>query len=286
LAYFGAVDPRQSHVGPRLTIAKFEEPVIQYTDDEVLKRLTENFATLEVMTNAAVDGHCRGLIVSGPAGVGKSYGIDHVLGQRMAQGDVMYECVKGFVRSTGLYKTLYENRDANRVIVFDDADAIFNDDISLNLLKAATDTTRTRKISWLAESKMLDEVGELIPRSFEFEGSIIFVTNMDFDKMIKSGHKASEHLSAMISRTHYLDVDIKTIQDYSVRIKQVVFDYNMLDSKGLTTEQAHEVVDFVLANADKMRDLSLRAILKCADLYNMGDNWQVLAENTLLRRKR
>jgi hypothetical protein len=81
-------------------------------------------------------------------------------------------------------------------------------------LKAATDSTKGRKLQWLAETKMLDEEGDRMPRFFDFEGSVIFITNYDFDEFIDRGHKLSPHFEALISRSHYLDLAMKTKQDY------------------------------------------------------------------------
>jgi hypothetical protein len=61
------------------------------------------------------------------AGLGKSFTVEAV----KEHGDKINAVhIKGYVRPTGLYKTLYENRFKNSVIVFDDTDSIFSDDVS------------------------------------------------------------------------------------------------------------------------------------------------------------
>ena len=131
--------------------------------------------------------------------------------------------MKGYVRATGLVKLLYQYRNAGQVIVFDDADAIFFDDVSLNLLKAVCDTTETRRVSWLSEGSLVDEETAVrIPRNFEFKGTIIFISNYDFDAMIDRGHKLAPHLAALVSRAHYIDLAMKSRRDYLVRIRQVI----------------------------------------------------------------
>lgn len=144
--------------------------------------------------------------------------------------------------------------------------------------------TETRRLSWLTETKMEDEDGERLPRSFEFSGSIIFITNYDFDEMISKGNKLAPHFEALISRSHYLDLAMKTKRDYFVRIKQVVFGKGMLSRDGFTDSEANEIVNFVEENMNNLRELSLRMVVKLAGLLRMNrDSWKDLAAVTCMR---
>ena len=252
------------------------------TESEIETKLSERFATLDTMTHATVHGHNKSMIVSGPAGVGKSYSIGQILGD--AEGKVYSTVIKGYVRPTGLYKMLYEFRHKNSVVVFDDADSIFADEVALNLLKAACDTTKKRVLHWLTETKMEDEEGERLPRSFEFEGSIVFITNYDFDEMIARGNKLAPHFEAMISRSHYVDLAMKSTMDYVVRIKQVVRDHGMLRDAGYSLHEEKELIDFIVDNKDRLRELSLRMVLKLASLMRINSsNWKTLAKTTAFK---
>lgn len=263
-----------------MNVAKVELKV--ETESEIEAKLRDRFATLDTMTYATVNGHNKSMIVSGPAGVGKSYSIGQILGD--AEGKVYSTVIKGYVRPTGLYKTLYEFRHKNSVIVFDDADSIFADEVALNLLKAACDTTKKRVLHWLTETKMEDEEGEKVPRSFEFEGSIVFITNYNFDDMIARGNKLAPHFEAMISRSHYLDLGMKNSADYVVRIKQVVRDHKMLRDAGFNAHEEKELIDFIVDNKDRLRELSLRMVLKLASLMRInGSNWKTLAKTTAFK---
>jgi len=260
-------------------------PVIQRpveTEAQVLTKLTDRFAAMELMAKATATGKNRSLIISGPAGLGKSHGVMQVTEGLEAKG-YQTKMVRGFVRPTGLYKTLFDFRHKNCVIVFDDADSVFGDDISLNLLKTACDMTKSRVLSWLTESKMEDEEGERLPRSFEFEGSIIFITNYDFDAMIQQGTKLAPHFEAMISRSHYLDLAMHTKLDYIVRIKQVLA-LGMLSAEGFSKSQENEVLTFIIKHQEKLRELSLRMVLKLAGLLKMNPTgWEKLAVVTCMR---
>lgn len=253
------------------------EPSSHETDAQVEQRIADRFDILDVLTEACLVGNSRALIASGPAGLGKSFTVE----KRLAEWDpneISHTIVKGYVRATGLVKLLYQFRHPNNVIVFDDADAIFFDDVSLNLLKAVCDTTERRRVSWLSEGKLVDDdSAELIPRSFDFEGSIIFITNYDFDVMIDKGHKLAPHLQALVSRAHYIDLAMKSRRDYLVRIRQVI-KQGLLSH--LTSEQAADVVAFIEGNHEKLRELSLRMAIKLGHLRKQGGDWQKIAKIT------
>jgi len=249
----------------------------QESDAEIEQRLGERFDILDVLTEACTVGNARALIISGPAGLGKSYTVEKRL-RDWDPTELNHTIVKGYVRATGLVKLLYSYREAGQVIVFDDADTIFFDDVSLNLLKAVCDTTERRHVSWMSEGKLIDEESAiLIPRTFEFEGTIIFITNYDFDAMIERGHKLAPHLQAMVSRAHYIDCGMKTRRDYLVRIRQVI-KQGLLDF--LTDHQRRDVIAYIDSNHHRLRELSLRMALKLGSLRKSNDNWQRMANIT------
>lgn len=250
------------------------------TDAEIEARLGERFDILSTLTGAVVTGDARALIVSGPAGLGKSYTVEKAL-EAWDPEQLQHTIVKGYVKTTGLYKLLYQYRRPNQVIVFDDADTIFYDDNSLNLLKAVCDTTERRVVSYLAETSMVDEESaERIPRSFTFEGTIVFITNLDFDALIDKGHKLAPHLEALVSRSHYIDLAMKTRRDYMIRIKQVL-KQGLLKAQGLDAQQEADVISFLDKHQDKLRELSLRVAIKIGALRKMGQsNWANVAKVT------
>jgi hypothetical protein len=135
-------------------------------------------------------------------------------------------------------------------------------------------------IHWNTDSRLLRSEG--VPNSFEFKGGAIFITNIKFDH-VKS-KKLQDHLEALESRCHYLDLTIDTQREKVLRIKQVVNECGMLDSYDLDDAAKVEVVEFVDANKDRMRELSLRTVLKVADLRSsFPAKWQSVAEMTCMR---
>ena len=256
------------------------DPSSLETDAEVDARISERFEILDTLTEACVIGNARALIVSGPAGLGKSFTVEKRLAKWDPEG-TNHVIVKGYVRATGLVKLLYHYRHESNVIVFDDADAIFFDDVSLNLLKAVCDTTEKRRVSWLSEGKLVsDEDSEIIPRTFDFNGTIIFISNYDFDAMIDRGHRLAAHLQAMVSRSHYIDLQMHTKREYLVRIRQVINE-GLLSF--LTDQGRGEVIAYIEKNSARLRELSLRMALKIGSLRKQGGQWEKLANVTCCR---
>ena len=253
------------------------------SDAEIVERIRERFDMLKDMTKAVKKGSVRAMIVSGPPGVGKSHGVEEVL-DRYATMETLgagktHEVIKGAMSPIGLYCKLFNMADKGKVVVFDDCDSIFQDDLSLNILKAALDSKKNRWIHWNTDSFKLRNEG--VPDKFKFEASAIFITNLKFDKV---EGKLREHLSALESRCHYMDLTIDTDKDKVLRIKQVVQD-GMLDDRKLDTEVKEDIMDFVDINKNRLRELSLRTVLKVADLAEAFPNkWEAMAENTVMRR--
>jgi len=274
----------------QVLIRERERHVASQTDDEIMARLRDRFEILDDMTRAVKAGKVRAMIVTGPPGVGKSFGVEKVLAKHDVFADIAddkklkkYEVVKGAMSAIGLYSKLYEFSDSKSILVFDDCDSVLLDDLSLNILKAALDTSKKRTIHWNTDSRLLRSEG--VPNSFEFKGGAIFITNIKFDH-VKS-KKLRDHLEALESRCHYLDLTIDTEREKVLRIKQVVTECGMLDDKELSDQARLDVVDFVVANKSRMRELSLRTVLKVADLRaSFPDKWQAVAEVTCMRGSR
>jgi hypothetical protein len=264
-----------------------EQALKAETDEEIMARLANRFEILEDMTRAVKRGDVRAMIVTGPPGVGKSFGVERVLSKHDVFADVAqdsklkkYEVVKGAMSAIGLYKKLYEYSDKKCILVFDDCDSVLMDDLSLNILKAALDSSKKRMIHWNTDSRSLKQEG--MPNSFEFKGGAIFISNIKFDHV--RSKKLRDHLEALESRCHYLDLTIDTEREKLLRIDQVVRDCGMLDDYELEDNEKQEVVNFIKTNAGRMRELSLRMVLKVADIrVSMPAKWQAVAEVTCMR---
>lgn len=255
------------------------------TDEEAMNRIAGRFKILDDMSDAVANGVVRGLIISGPPGVGKSFGVEKVLDEydamsKLSGEGTRTEIVKGSMTPIGLFQTLYHNSSEGNILVFDDCDSVLFDEVCLNMLKATLDSGKKRTITWKAESSTLRREG--IPDRFDFRGGCIFITNVNFEN-VKS-KKIKDHLAALMSRCHYIDLEMDSERDRFLRINQIVRD-GMLDEYNFGEQGNKEVVDFMVEHAKRLREISLRMVLKIADLRKMAeDNWKNLAEATCMKR--
>ena len=254
------------------------------TDEQIMDRIGKRFKILDDMTRAAKEGDIKAMIVSGPPGVGKSYGVEEQLNKDSAFEDISgqrrkFEVVKGAMSAIGLYAKLYKYSDPKNVVVFDDCDSVLLDDLSLNILKAALDTSKKRYISWNTDSRLLRSEG--IPDRFEFKGSAIFITNIKFENV--RSKKLKDHLEALESRCHYVDLTIDGEREKMLRIKQIVRD-GMLDDYDMPQERKDDLLEFISENKARLRELSLRTVLKIADLAkSFPTDWRDYASTTVMK---
>lgn len=263
-------------------------PQITESDEDAMNRIASRFNILDEMASACIKGDIRAMIVSGPPGVGKSYGVevqlekaslfDQIAGKRQR-----YEVVKGAMTALGLYAQLYKYSDKGNILVFDDCDSVFGDELSLNILKAALDSGKRRRICWNSDSRLLKQEG--IPNSFDYHGTAIFITNLKFENV--RSKKLQDHLEALESRCHFLDLTVDSNRDKMLRIKQVHRDTDggLFRSYHFQNNEANEVFSFMEANQTQLRELSIRMALKIADLVKVSENnWRSLALMTCTRR--
>ena len=268
------------------TAVEAQVSITQETDEAAMNRIATRFEILDQMAKACIAGDIRAMIVTGPPGVGKSHGVIEQMNKaslfdKISNRKPRFEIVKGAVSGIGLFATLYKYSDSKNVLVFDDCD-VFTDPDALNVLKGALDSGKKRRISWNKDSRLLRDEG--VPNSFDFNGSIIFITNLNFED--RRSNKIQAHVDALQSRCHFLDLTIETQRDKMLRIKQVHRDADggLFSDYDFSTSMADEILEFMEANQTKLREVSLRMALKIADLTKVSEtNWKALAASTCMK---
>lgn len=271
------------------TLALKTQPKVTETDEQAMDRIASRFRVLDKMSAATINGDIRAMIVTGPPGVGKSHGIMQqlekaTLFERVKKDGKQsrFEIVKGTISGIGLFAKLYKFSDPKNILVFDDCD-VWEDQDALNILKGALDSGKNRRISYNKDSRLLRDEG--VPNSFDFKGSIIFITNVDFEG--RRSKKIQAHLDALQSRSHFIDLTIDTARDAMLRVRQVHRDADpgLFVDYGFDKEQEESILDFMWANKDKMREISMRMAIKIADLVKVdSEGWKDLAAATCMKR--
>lgn len=250
------------------------------SDEDIRKDLTERFGILNLLTQGVVDGSVRSLVVTGAPGVGKTYSIEQVL---TSDENHKHEIVRGSISAVNLYMLAYRNRRAGQVVVLDDADSIFTDEPALNLLKALCDSSVTRHVSWMKESPVLIE--QEIPKSFDYNGGFIFVSNLDFQKFVDAGRsRFAQHMEALMSRSLYLDLRLHGREELGVWVNHIAVEGRIFDREDVHPSLRDPILQFLNEHRPKLRELSIRTLLKaCQIAKSHPENWQAMAKLILTK---
>ena len=254
--------------------------VVTETPEQIAARIARRFMMLGQYTKATVEGKFKSLIVQGPPGLGKTYTIEQVLRDHDPSG-INTTRVAGKMTTVQLFKQLWDHREEGQILVLDDCDSVFDDDVSLNLLKAALDSGKERWVSYFTEdNKVSEKDGSVIDKRFMFEGTVVFITNVDFDAVINSGKRLAPHFEALKSRSMYVSLGMRSRAEYMVRIGQIGKALFADRSRGC--EEA--VIEFMTANLDRLDEVSARMARKLSDLREtFPDFWEEMAVESCFR---
>jgi len=96
--------------------------------------------------------------------------------------------------------------------------------------------------------------------------------------------KLRDHLDALQSRCHYLDLTLDTMRDKILRIKQIADDGVLFADYDFEQETQDEIIDFMTEHKVKFREMSLRMAIKVADLRkSFPAKWKAMAQMTCMR---
>ena len=96
--------------------------------------------------------------------------------------------------------------------------------------------------------------------------------------------KLRDHLDALQSRCHYLDLTLDTMRDKLLRIKQIAQDGELFEGYDFDPSVQEEIIAFMDLNKNKLREMSLRMALKIADLRkSFPARWMSMAKSTCMK---
>ncbi len=254
---------------------------IKLTEEQVVKLIEERFEVMEMLIHNMITSRVNSLIITGAAGIGKTYNVEEILDYYERKQGQHYMTLGGKCTPFGLYEALWACRNVGSILVLDDVE-VWDEEDSLNILKKALDTTRTRQIDWRSAGKNLEDKG--IPDSFEFKGKVIFLTNVDAYKELARGTKRAPHLNALISRSVLIDLAVHDPRTILLHVRSVIRKTNMLVERGITYEQQEEVIKWLTANVKELNVLSLRTPLMVTEfILSEPDRWEMMCRHTLLK---
>ena len=238
--------------------------------------INTRFGFVEKLVTMVATGVQPSAVITGEGGLGKTYTVTKTLAahgykdiSELAEfhvGSVIntskcFMMVKGYSTAKGLYRTLFENQKS--VIVFDDCDAVLKDPVALNLLKGALDSYGKRIISWNADMKDDD-----LPRSFEFTGRVIFISNMAQDKI----DQAIRSRSMMIDLSMTLDQKIDRME-FIAKSDEFLPEYD-------STVKA-DALKLIRSIKTECKEISLRTLIAVSKIRASNKDWKDLASYML-----
>ena len=213
------------------------------------------FNNLERLTKMVGKGIQPSLVITGSAGTGKTFLVKDTLTKMGLKESNEFVHFKGRATAAGLFVTLYDNCD--KIIVLDDCDSVFKDPDAVNMLKAALDSYDTRNISYITSKPLKDQFGTHLPRSFEFTGKIIFISNLDQSTLDE----------AIRSRSFVSDISMTTEQMF-MRIEGLMEKMeNKIPAKA--KQQAMTIMKELNEKYDGI-SVNLRSFIKAARICAMG----------------
>jgi hypothetical protein len=236
-----------------------------------LESYDEKFSFLDDLINGMVNTtYVNTVLVSGPPGIGKTYTVDNNLQKRSEQSEnpIRYRRVSGKITPLAFYNCLVENSSFDSVLFFDDADTILSDQISLNLLKEASEKRAQRTISYNSSR------GPNSPTTV-FDGKIIIATNIQISK--------SPHYAAVADRFHTFDMDI-SYREKLAKIHEIAENFTTpLVSRAIN----NDIVNFLAEKEEELDTdkITIRTFVKLQELaVLMPLKWKRFAEisNTYL----
>ena len=238
--------------------------------------INDRFGFVEKLVNMVATSVQPSAVITGAGGLGKTYTVTKTLEANgykdisdladFQVGSVIntrkcFTMVKGFSTAKGLYRTLFENNKS--IIVFDDCDAVLKDPVALNLLKGALDSYGKRIISWNADMRDED-----LPRSFNFEGRVIFISNMDQDRIDQ----------AIRSRSMMIDLSMTTDQKID-RMAHIAESPEFLPEYDRAIKQ--DALALIREVKDEASEISLRTLISVSKIRASNKDWKDLARYVL-----
>lgn len=232
------------------------------------KRPSVMFDDMNNLTTMVAKDISPSLVITGQPGLGKTFNVTKTLAGLGFKENENFVHVKGRCTAAGMFITLFENSD--KLIIFDDCDSVFKDGDAVNLLKGALDSYDKRVITWMTAKGLKDQDGEMLPRSFNFTGKIIFISNLPIAKVD----------SAIRSRSFVLDISL-TPQQLMKRMRDLL---NVVEPD-VDLKIKKDALSALNAAFKKFEgvELNFRSLIKAIRIRQMGfGNWrQMVAEQVM-----
>jgi hypothetical protein len=262
------------------------------SNNPIVNKVIDKFDSVYIMTRSFVENRnsaIKAILLSGDAGTGKTHWVKKAIRDlKLDEQDVYY--VKGAsISAAALYVILYIFREAGKIVVLDDCDIIHKSPAEknaiLDMIKGATEVTKgDRTISWIKATKNQAMKDNNVPMSFDFQGSIIWITNDTIEDIAK---KAKSHWNAISSRFNQIKVYLSAEEKLSYTL-YLIEECGMLGKGcegkegGYSIKVQNDTIEYISENWEKLNEITPRVATKIADMrQNYPTNWKTLVKNQI-----
>lgn len=242
----------------------------------------EQLEDMKTIINAVVKGASNFCVILGAGGLGKTHTVEETLaGLGLEDGNGYFKNTSSG-SAAGLYKTLFINRKG--IVVLDDCDTIVATQEGRNLLKAALDTKKKRKLTWskmgswlfdpnndeemakAEDSIAVGEEPEMFPRYYDFEGRVIMISNLPAETLDPDGALATRGFIITLNPT----------KDEVFAFMRKIAPKIPVEGRQLTDAERNEVVDMIEKQSGSA---NIRKLVRGLNMCASGvPNWQRIVE--------
>jgi hypothetical protein len=254
----------------------------------IVKKVVDKFSSIQHVAEIFVKGDSaqRGLLISGDAGTGKSHYVKEAFISTKTTKRVDYQKSKSFT-APALYAKLWENRHKGDVVAFDDCslESMSSGDFRkwTDFLKGGLELSKGPKmIGYEAATKnqLFKDLG--VPNEFDFQGSIIWITNTRFDKLEK---KFGDHWDAVKGRFIPIEVFLTKEEKYMYTM-YLIEEMDILGKKceakegGYSIKIISETNKYLSDNYSYLKEITPRVAIKVADtMTEYPKMWKQILNN-------
>lgn len=258
------------------------------SNNPIVNKVKDKFSSIQHVSEVFVTGNSaqRGLLISGDAGTGKSHFVKQAFISTKTTHKVDYNKSKTFT-APAFYAKLWENRMKGDVVVFDDCslESMSTGDFRkfTDFLKGGLDLLKGPKMigyEVTTKNPLFKELG--VPREFDFQGSIIWITNSRFNKLEK---KFGDHWDAIKGRFIGVEVFLSKEEKYMYTM-YLIEDMDILGKNceakdgGYSKKIIKDTLSYLSQNYSNFKEITPRIAIKVADTMNEYPKiWKTILDN-------
>lgn len=266
--------------------------VIKRSPNPIVNKVIDKFESVYLTVRLFIenpDTAIKAILVSGDAGTGKTHWVKKAIKDLKLDPQNVYYVKGASISAAALYVILYIFREAGKIVVLDDCDIIHKapgeKNAILDMLKGATELTKgERTIAWIKASPNDLMKKNNVPMSFDYQGSVIWITNDTIEDISK---KAKNHWNAISSRFNQVKVYLSNEEKLCYTLF-LIEEYGMLGKNceakegGYSLSIQKDTIEYIKEHWESLNEITPRVATKIADMReNYPQHWKTMVKNQI-----